>query len=103
MKEVKRIGELVSETHNGNLVMLGGIRVGEIYCTPFEETRGWMRATLLEPGERNLPATAAGVFLDDHPAGYKKGSVARYYIDDLVAANGKAKYEAQKYARKIDE
>lgn len=59
---------------------LDKIVIGKIYHTPYEPS-GLFKVLDLEEG--NDP-TAFGVFIGDHPHGYKSGTYGRYYTKELI-------------------
>lgn len=58
------------------------IEVGRIYRTPFEPA-GLFRVLEIEPGREGWDETAFGVYVGDHPAGYRDGSYGRYFSKEL--------------------
>lgn len=56
--------------------------VGKVYRTPFEPS-GLFRVMQVEPQGAGFGATAFGVFVGDHPNGYKYGTFGRYYVKEL--------------------
>jgi len=58
------------------------VEVGRIYRTPWEPS-GLFRVVAIEPARNGFEKSAAGVFVGDHPAGYKDRSFGRYLTKEL--------------------
>lgn len=59
------------------------LEVGKVYRTPWEPS-GLFRVVELEDGGIGGYPTAFGLFVGDHPNGYKDGSPGRYLQRELV-------------------
>jgi hypothetical protein len=57
--------------------------VGKIARTPFEPS-GLVRVLDIEPGLYDGKKTALIEYVEDHPKGYKKGSIGRYFAHELT-------------------
>ncbi len=56
------------------------VEIGKTYRTPYEPS-GLFR--VLEVWPANNPETAFGVFVGNHPSGYRDGEVGRYFTAEL--------------------
>jgi len=65
------------------LVALDPLEIGAVYRTPYRES-GLFRVLEIEPQGNGHGATARGVFVGDHPAGYPDGSPGRYFVKELI-------------------
>ena len=59
------------------------LELNAVYRTPFEPS-GLFRVLEIEPQGDVCEPTAFGVFVGDHPHGYKDGSPGRYFVRELV-------------------
>lgn len=62
------------------------IQVGDIVRTPFDPS-GLVEVIEIEPPNWLGKRTVRVRYIEDHPHGYKAGTLGRYYLDELQQAN----------------
>ncbi len=73
------------------------LELNAVYRTPFEPS-GLFRVLEIEPQGNEYEPTAFGVFVGDHPHGYKDGSPGRYFVRELVGRKVQDKPDQQSHA-----